>query len=150
MKLVLLGRMTWKNEDFVHLLKTYKYRSDVVLTGYVEEKELVELTGASYALVYPSTFEGFGVPVLEAMKCEVPVLTSSHTSMQEIAEDAGLYFNPVDVKDIAEKMMMIYKDEDLRHRLIEKGRIIATKYSWERTADLMWESILKATGDRNA
>lgn len=144
MKLVLAGRLAWKNGDFLQLLSTYKYKDDVVLTHYLEEKELAQLTASAYALVYPSLFEGFGVPVLEAMKSRVPMLTSAATSMQEIAEDAALYFNPKDHEDVADKLMLIYKDENLRSRLIEKGKAVAEKYSWQRTADLLWESILKA------
>jgi glycosyltransferase involved in cell wall biosynthesis len=146
MKLVLAGRLAWKNDEFLQLLQTYKYREDVVMTGYLPEEELATLTASAYALVYPSLFEGFGVPVLEAMQCRVPVLTSAGTSMQEIGEDAALYFNPQEPADIADKLMRIYKDEDLRSRLIEKGTVVAAKYSWERTADLLWESIVKAAG----
>ena len=65
-----------------------------MLTGYLPEEELARLMASAYALVYPSLFEGFGVPVAEAMKCGVPVLTSEKTSMQEVAGEAGLYFNP--------------------------------------------------------
>lgn len=143
MKLVLCGRLAWKNDEFLQLLKTYKYRDDVVMTGYVEEEELVRMIGASYALIYPSFFEGFGVPVLEAMSCGVPALTSSGTSMQEIGEDAALYFNPADFNDIADKMMLIYKDEALRSQLVARGFDVARQYSWQRTADLLWEAVGK-------
>ena len=78
-------------------MKTYKYKDDVVLTGYIDEKELAKLTASAYALVYPSFFEGFGVPVLEGMNCNVPVLTSKGTSMEEIGGDAALYFDPNDI-----------------------------------------------------
>ncbi len=145
MKLVLAGRLAPENEEFLQLLTTYKYRDDVVLTNYVSEEEMVQLMGAAYALVYPSLFEGFGLPVLEAMKCGVPVLTSANTSMQEIGEDGALYFHPTDHTDMADKLMLIYKDENLRSSLIAKGKLIAAKYSWERTAGLVWESIIKAT-----
>ena len=145
MKLVFSGRLAWKNNEFLDLLKTYKFRDDVILTGYLPEKELVSLLGAAYAMVYPSFFEGFGVPVLEAMKCHVPAITSKESSMEEIGEDGALYFDPKDVKDMGEKLMLIYKDENLRSRLIERGKEISGKYSWERTADLLWESIRKAT-----
>jgi glycosyltransferase involved in cell wall biosynthesis len=141
MKLVFAGRLAWKNNEFLELLKNYKYRDDVVLTGYVKEEHLVQLVGSAYALVYPSFFEGFGVPVLEAMRCVVPALTSQNSSMQEIGEDAALYFDPTNFNDIADRMMEIYKDENLRSRLIEKGRAVAEKYSWERTAELMWKEI---------
>jgi glycosyltransferase involved in cell wall biosynthesis len=146
MKLVLLGRQLWKNEEFAELLGSYKYRSEVVLTEYLEETEVARLVGAAYALVYPSLFEGFGVPVLEAMKCGVPALTSANSSMQEIAGGAALYFDPLDPKDIADKMMQIYKDESLRNQLIQKGFPIAAHYSWDRTADLLWECIREAAG----
>jgi glycosyltransferase involved in cell wall biosynthesis len=146
MKLVLAGRMAWKNGEFVQLLKTYKYRRDVVMTGYLEENELARLTAAAYALVYPSMFEGFGVPVLEGMKCDVPVLTSQDSPMEEIGEDAAIYFNPAEPRSIAEALMTIYKDEALRGELIREGRTVAQKYSWEKTAGLLWESLLEASG----
>jgi glycosyltransferase involved in cell wall biosynthesis len=145
MKLVLCGRLAWKNNEFLQLLNTYKYKDDVVLTNYIDEKDLAQLIASAYAMVYPSLFEGFGVPVLEAMKCNVPALTSQKTSMQEIAEDAGLYFDANNYEDIADKMMLIYKDENLRNNLIQKGKEVAAKYSWQRTADLLWESIIETS-----
>ena len=145
MKLVLAGRLAWKYESFTKSLETYKYRNDVVLTGYIEEQELAKLTGAAYAMVYPSLFEGFGVPVLEAMRCGVPVITSSGTSMQEIAGEGAVYANPENINEIAEKMMLIYKDENLKKQLVEKGKEIAAQYSWDKTAELLWNSILKAS-----
>jgi glycosyltransferase involved in cell wall biosynthesis len=143
MKLVISGRLAWKNEEFLQLINNYKHKSDVVLTGYLPEQELTMLLGSAYALIYPSLFEGFGVPVAEAMKCEVPVLTSEKTSMQEVGDDAALYFNPKDHADIADKIMLIYKDEGLRKRLIEKGKLNVKKYSWEKSAELFWQSILQ-------
>ena len=90
-KLVIAGRLAWKYESFLKDLETYKYRHDVILTGYLPEEELVSLTASAYALVYPSLFEGFGVPVLEAMQSGVPVITSASSAMEEIAGDAALY-----------------------------------------------------------
>ncbi|HEV8283520.1 MAG TPA: glycosyltransferase family 1 protein [Chitinophagaceae bacterium] len=143
-KLVLAGRLAWKYDSFIQNLKKYKHRDEVIMLGYLSEDDLVKVTGSAYALVYPSLLEGFGVPVLEAMKCHVPVITSSHSSMQEIAKDAALFVDPQNFEDIAEKMMLIYKDEMLKKQLIEKGKIIAKQYSWQRTAELLWQSILKA------
>ena len=114
------------------------------MLGYLSEDDLVKITAAAYALVYPSLLEGFGVPVLEAMKCNVPVITSLGSSMEEIAKDAALYADAKNFEEIAGKMMLIYKDEKLRKELIEKGKIIAARYSWQRTAELLWQSILKA------
>jgi len=144
MKLVLAGRLAWKYDSFIQNLKKYKFKEDVILLGYLSEDDLVKITGSAYALVYPSLLEGFGVPVLEAMKCQVPVLTSSGSSMEEIAKDAALYADAKNFEDIADKMMLLYKDEKRRKELIEKGKIIADQYSWQRTAELLWQSILKA------
>ena len=143
-KLVLAGRLAWKYDSFIQSLHNYKYRDDVVMLGYVSEDELVRVMGSAYALVYPSLHEGFGVPVLEAMKCNVPVITSARSPMEEIAEDAALYAEANNPNDIAEQMMLIYKDENLRNSLIDKGKNIAGHYSWQRTAELLWRSIQKA------
>jgi glycosyltransferase involved in cell wall biosynthesis len=148
MKLVLAGRLAWKNEEFLHAMNTYKYKEDVVLTGYLEENEIVRLMGAAYALVYPSLCEGFGVPVIEAMACGVPVLTSKNSSMQEIGEDAAIYFDPYNIDDIADKLMRIYKDENERKELIKKGFIVAKKYTWQRTADAVWEALVKTASSK--
>jgi glycosyltransferase involved in cell wall biosynthesis len=145
LKLVLAGRLAWKNEEFLALLKTYKYKDDVVLTGYLEESELARLMAAAYAFVYPSHVEGFGVPVAEAMRCGVPVLTSKDSAMEEISEGAALYFDPANVDDMAYKLMFIYKHESERSTLIQKGKQVAAKYTWQRTADLLWESVMKAS-----
>jgi len=143
-KLVLAGRLAWKYESFIQNLKRYKYRDDVIMLGYLGEDDLVRITGAAYAMVYTSLLEGFGVPVIEAMKCCVPVITSSHSSMQEIAEDAALYADANDPDDIADKMMRLYKDENLKDELTRKGDVVAKQYSWQRTADLLWQCIQKA------
>lgn len=143
-KLVLAGRMAWRSGKFEELLSSYKYRNDVVLAGYVELDTLVQLTGAAYAMVYPSFYEGFGVPVLEAMQSDVPVITSAGTSMQEIAGEAALYADPTDPAALAEQLSRLYIDEALRQRLVEQGRLVATRFQWTNTAERLWESMCKA------
>jgi len=143
MKLVLAGRLAWQFETFTKSLQSYKYRNDVVMTGYVEEAELARIIGSAYGLIYPSLFEGFGVPVLEAMRCEVPVITSAGSAMQEMAGDAALYADAESHTAIAEKMMRLYKDEQLRKELIQKGRKLAATYTWDKTAKLLWQTIEK-------
>lgn len=145
-KLVIAGRAAWHSKAFMDSLGTYKYRDDLVVTGYVNETKLEGLISAAYALVYPSFFEGFGVPVLEAMQAGVPAITSAGSAMQEIAGDGALYADPESYQDIAEKMMLIYKDETLRSSLVEKGLATVRAYSWDKTAALMWQSIEKAAG----
>jgi glycosyltransferase involved in cell wall biosynthesis len=94
--------------------------------------------------VYPSHYEGFGVPVAQAMCCGVAVLTSKDSAMQEISEGAALYFDPANVADMAEALMRIYKDETLRSQLMETGIKTAQKYTWQHTADALWHCIEKA------
>ena len=115
-----------------------------MMLGYLSEDDLVRITASAYSVVYPSLLEGFGVPVIEAMKCCVPVITSLHSSMQEIARDAALYADANNPDDIADKMMLVYKDEKMRDELIVKGDVVAKQYSWPRTADLLWQCIQKA------
>jgi glycosyltransferase involved in cell wall biosynthesis len=88
-------------------------------------------------------FEGFGIPPLEAMQCNVPVIASNCTSIPEVVGDAGLIVDPYNVDEIAGAMIKIYKDPKLREELIRKGAIQKNLFSWERTADLLWESVTK-------
>lgn len=141
MKLVLAGRLAWKYESFTEKLKSYKYRDDVILTGYLPDKELADLTASAYAMVYPSFYEGFGLPVAEAMQSGVAVITSASSAMQEIAGNAGLYADPADHTAIADQMKRIYKDEPLRSELVQKGLEQAKQYNWEVAADLCWKAI---------
>lgn len=141
MKLVLAGRLAWKYESFTEKLKSYKYRDDVILTGYLPEEELAALTASAYAMVYPSFYEGFGLPVAEAMQSGVAVITSASSAMQEIAGNAALYADPADHTAIADQMKRIYKDEPLRSELVRKGLEQAKQYNWEVAADQCWKAI---------
>jgi glycosyltransferase involved in cell wall biosynthesis len=141
MKLVICGRPAQKTAGFTKLLNTFKFRNDVKLTGYVSKRELALLTASAYAMVYPSYFEGFGVPPLEALHCGVPAIVSRTSALPEIGGDGYLYVNPDSFEDIAEKMMLLYKDEALRNKLIENGTMRLNLFSWEQTVKKMWECI---------
>jgi glycosyltransferase involved in cell wall biosynthesis len=143
MKLVIAGRLAWKFDRFISDLQRYRYRDDVVLTGYLENEKLAEVVGASYAMVYPSLFEGFGMPVLEAMQAGVPVITSSNSAMEEIGGEAALYADPANHESIADAMMRIYKDEELRRGLIHKGTIRSSGFSWDKTANAFWDCMMR-------
>eukprot|EP01136_Pigoraptor_vietnamica_P030198 Opistho-1_new@89140 len=91
--------------------------------------------GGAYALVYPSLFEGFGIPILEALECDVPGIVSNTSSMPEVAGDAGILVDPTDVEDIALKMEQLYKDENLRTKLIANAREQVKKFSWDKSAE---------------
>jgi glycosyltransferase involved in cell wall biosynthesis len=144
LKLVLAGRLAREYPSFTKSLTTYKYKNDVVMTGWLEEGELVKVMGSAYGLIDLSLFDESVRSVLEAMRCEVPVITSMNSAMQEIAGDAALLANVDDHTDIAEKMMRLYKDENGRNELIRKGIQVVRQYSWDKTAELLWQSIQKA------
>jgi glycosyltransferase involved in cell wall biosynthesis len=143
-KLVLTGSRDRESKSFNESLKTYKYRDDIVLTGFVKDEDMVKLTGSAYAMIHPTQWDSVGIAALEAMNCHIPVIASPDPFIKEIAGDAALYTNSDDHTDMAEKMMQLYKDEALRNGLVEKGKIVAAKYSWDKTADLLWQSIQKA------
>jgi glycosyltransferase involved in cell wall biosynthesis len=148
-KLVIVGRMAWKFEELVELRETMPFKEDVIWAGYLDVDHLSRVTGAAYALIYPSLFEGFGIPILEALKCNVPAVVSNTSSMPEVAGDAALLVDPTDVDDIAAKMGMIYKDEMLRNRLIAAAGPQSDKFDWDRSAEQLWESLMK-TSNRNS
>lgn len=143
MKLLVAGRLAWQYEDLVEKLKTYKYREDVVMLDYVSDEQLAKITASAYALVYPSLFEGFGLPIIEAMQAGTPVICSNTSSMPETAADAALFADPNDPDAIAKQMLALYKDESLRNAQLEKGIQRAGEFNWDKTADQVWNAILK-------
>jgi glycosyltransferase involved in cell wall biosynthesis len=144
MKLLLCGRMAWKNEDFARNMETYKYRKDVQLMGYLPEKELASIVAAAYCMVYPSYFEGFGLPLAEAMQAGTPIVASNTPALRETGGEAVLFANPDDIEDLAGQMMLVYKDENLRNKLIEKGKIQAATFNWQQSAASLWHCIQQA------
>jgi glycosyltransferase involved in cell wall biosynthesis len=144
MKLVLCGRAAWKSADFIKSIETYKYRKDLVLTGYVPDTELARLTASAYAMVYPSYFEGFGLPVVEAMQCGVPVVCAHTSALPETGGAAALYADPADHQQIAAQMMLLYKDEHLRGLQVQKGFEQAARFNWDASAALFWQAMMDA------
>lgn len=144
-KLVLTGKfVSVYKDEFLKSLASYKYREDVLVLDAVDENERAALISAAYAMVYPIAYEGFAIPVLEAMQSGVPVIVSNDNSLKEITGDAALFAEVKDPAGVADKMMQLYKDETLRSQLVAKGIDTAKAYSWDKTADLLWESIIKA------
>ena len=144
MKLLVAGRKAWQYDDLLEKIKTYKYREDVVLLDYLPEEQLQRVTAAAYALVYPSWFEGFGLPILEAMQCGVPVICSNTSSMPEVAGDAALLIDPADPDAIAKEMLSLYRNEGIRNAFITKGLERVGQFSWDTSAIAIYESLRKA------
>ena len=148
MKLVLAGSVSKDYQSFNDSLKTYKYRNDIVLIQNADREELIKLSSTAYVFINVSLRDRFNTSVIEAMRCAVPIIIPENSSMQEITKDAALYADGTNHTDIADKMMLIYKDEKLHKELIQKGKLISEKYDWDKTAALVWNSILKAA-DKN-
>lgn len=146
MKLVIAGRKGWGMEEFEEKLSTFKFREDVLLTGYLADDELAKLTGAAYAMVYPSFYEGCGVPVLEAMQAGVPVITTSNSAMSSICENAAVYAAPSVPDEWAIHMNLLYSNESYRSQLIERGKEMTKPYTWDRAATAYMDSIMKTLG----
>ena len=142
-KLLIVGSTKYMSPDVELALQASKFKADIILTGYLPDADLKKLTASALALVYASLFEGFGIPILEAMQCDVPVITSNTSSMPEVGGDAVLLVDPHSAASISEAMRKIYSDSKLRHCLIEKARFQRENFSWDKTADLLWKSIEK-------
>jgi glycosyltransferase involved in cell wall biosynthesis len=140
-KMVVVGEKYYWTSDIKHTYINMQHKNDVVFTGRLSPEELKNVIGSAIAMTYVPYFEGFGIPILEAMNCDVPVITSNVTSMPEVAQDAALLVDPFSVESIANAMLYIYKDEDMRNVLIEKGRKRRLDFSWDKTAAALWESI---------
>jgi glycosyltransferase involved in cell wall biosynthesis len=138
-KLIITGRKAWAFAEIKTVLSKMVWKKDVIFPGYLSANALMEVTAAAECMMFVSLFEGFGVPILEAMKCDVPVITSNISSMPEVAGDAALLVNPASTNDIASAMIRISSDSSLRKSLIEKGRIQSKKFSWDKTAAKLWE-----------
>ncbi|MBI5207758.1 MAG: glycosyltransferase family 4 protein [Candidatus Firestonebacteria bacterium] len=134
MQLVLIGKRR-KEEKLTLMVKQLGIEHDVKFIDYLKENELNLAYAGAKLLVYPSIYEGFGLPILEAMACGIPVLTSNISSMPEIADDAAVFVNPYDVENICMGMESILKDNKLREALIDKGFQRIKKFSWLQTAE---------------
>jgi|SRR6185312_877331 len=143
-KLVLVGPEYFKNTDMYQVYSSMKHKQDVIFTGRLNVDELCKVMGAALALTYVSYFEGFGIPLIEAMQCDVPVITANVTSMPEVTGDAALLVDPLSVESIAKAMLDTLQNERLREELIAKGRKRKDFFSWDKTAALTWDAITKS------
>jgi len=135
-KLVLVGK--FKQDSFAILKELIQgYKDDIIFTGYVDSKDLAYLYFGASIFVYPSIYEGFGLPPLEAMSCGVPVATSNISSMPEILQEACIYFDPYDVRDISDKIYEILDNKTLRNKIIEAGYNKVKNFNWDKTANDM-------------
>lgn len=136
-RLILLGRMAWMSTDTRTAIDDSQYREHIIEVGY-QGDNLPSFYSGSVALVYVSLFEGFGIPIVEAMGCETAVITSNRSSMAEVAGDAALLVNPESEDEIAKAMGQLVGDAALRDKLIQKGRLQRERFDWSRSAREVW------------
>jgi len=134
-KLAILGKPDPAYQDFWATLDILGLKKDILMPGFVTNEELASWYNLADIFVFPSFYEGFGLPGLEAMKAGVPVISSNRTSLPEVYKDAAIYFDPSNISEIADRIKLVLNDKKLRQELIKKGRIVASSYSWQKTAE---------------
>jgi glycosyltransferase involved in cell wall biosynthesis len=145
--LVIVGQQGWLTGDFFEALENSPAREGVLLTGYIEDSDLPALYSGATAMVFPSLYEGFGLPPLEAMACGTPVLCSNVSSLPEVVEDVALTFDPTDDEAMAQALRRIVRDKALHDTLKEQGLCQAARFSWGRAAQetkRVYEQVLSA------
>ncbi len=143
-KLVIVGGKMHKTGDIFDTYENMRYKSDVVFTGRISTTDLHDIFGAAFALTFVPFFEGFGIPIVEAMSAGIPVICSNTTSIPEVGGNAVLYADPLKIDQITDAMLQLVNDDELCKNLIEKGFEQKNKFSWDETARLLWLSIERA------
>ena len=133
-KLVIAGRTGWKSEDTYLERENSPYREDILFTGRVPNRDLVQIYNQAELFVYPSLFEGFGLPPLEAMSCGLPVIASDTSSLKEVIGNAGILVSPGDNIELQKQILHALENEEIKEELKRKSLIRAKKFSWIDTA----------------
>jgi glycosyltransferase involved in cell wall biosynthesis len=139
--LLIVGRRAWMTSEIDSIYQTHPFKESIFFTGYLADEHMFEALKNCLALIYVSFFEGFGLPLVEAMAKGVPVITSNRSSMIEVAEKAGLLVDPEDSNDIAVAMYQLANDSTLRSKLISQGYARAKHFSWDIAAAETWKII---------
>ena len=142
-QLVIVGTKMFGTKRMEATYKRMRYKSEVHFTGRMEPGQLKNVYSAARALVFVPYFEGFGIPLVEAMRCELPIIAGNTSSLPEVAGNAALYVSPYECSAIAEAMIQLDSQPEVRKKLIEKGKKQALHYSWDRSSALFWDIIQK-------
>lgn len=141
LKMIIVGEKMFMTGDIDRCLEEMIYRDDVIFAGRLDPADLHQTIGSAMAMCFVPYFEGFGIPMIESMKCGIPVISSNVTSLPEIGRDAVLYCDPGNPEKIAEAMLMMATGEELRKDLAEKGLERVKDFSWDKTSERFWNLI---------
>ncbi|MCB0707222.1 MAG: glycosyltransferase family 4 protein [Saprospiraceae bacterium] len=141
--LILVGGLGWKSEDFAEKLEAHPYRADIIRPGYVEQQYLPELYTYSKALIYPSEYEGFGLPVLEALACGTNVICTDNSSLSEVGGELAYYFPTHDVSGLKKQMQFVFAGSEEVKRSREAGPKWAATFSWKEYVSSFLKAVEK-------
>lgn len=140
-KLIIVGEKKFLSQQVEDTYKAMEYKNEVLFTGRLSSENIALVMGSALALVFIPFFEGFGIPMAEAMYAEIPIIASNTTSMPEVAGEAAIYTDPTDLNSIVEAMNRIASDVNLRNQLVVNGRQRRMAYNWDVSAKALWNAI---------
>lgn len=146
--LLIVGEKMYWTKEIQQAYDHMTHKHKVVFSGRLGMDQLVDVMGSAIALTYVSFLEGFGIPIVEAFRAGIPVITSNVTSMPEVAGDAALFANPYEIESIAGAMQKLVGDQKLREELVEKGFQRVKMFSWDHSADKIWNILEKVMNDK--
>jgi glycosyltransferase involved in cell wall biosynthesis len=132
--LVICGSKAWKFTEIEKAASDLKLNGRIIITGYLENEDMIEILTNAKAMIFPSLYEGFGIPPLEAFAANIPVIASSATSIPEVVGDAAILFNPHSVTDMVNKISMVLENTKLAAQMVEKGKMRISHFNWEKCA----------------
>jgi len=141
LKLVIIGALGWKYRSILKYIESNRLEDKVILPGFVSDKDLILFYNACEIFITASVYEGFGLPVLEAMSCAVPIIASDIPAIREVAQDSAVYFEPDSVEKLVSSINLLIKDANLRNDLSCRGLILSRMYDWRKSARLLYRTI---------
>ncbi len=147
-KLLIVGTELWSNA-LKNLDIPDAFKSDIFFTGHLQIDELAKVMGSAMALTFVPYFEGFGIPLVEAMKCGTPIIAGNKTSLPEVAGDAAIYCDPYEVDQIKAKMLELTSSEELRNKLSTNGIKRSELFSWDKSASQVWQVLCSVPLNKN-
>ena len=140
--LLIVGKNGWKTEAFYSKLENHLFRKDILPTGFVAQKELIEVYSHSLALIYPSIYEGFGLPILEALPCGTQVICSNNSNLPEVGGDVALYFDTENEADLSLQMSKVFQNHNNGFDVTKSYLKQANKFSWNKYVMAFKEALI--------